>query len=165
MEHLTDNQLLDMIDNLTTADEKAAYQVHLSVCGDCMTRYRAFVTMGEQLAALPLMKPSVVFTEKVLEQWDKVRLATVKKKNARLTPFVFLGVVGIPVGIIAVLLAVFSTPAPGLKSLTETVRIIGAISGNESLWTALLLGNILLLLWIINQRVLNPFFRSRMAVQ
>lgn len=165
MQHLTDDQLLDWIDGLVTEEETLAYATHLTGCDDCQSRHQAFVAMHNQLQTMPLLQPSVVFTERVLDQWDDIRLAVaVKKKQTRKTPFVFLAMMGALVLSCFLILYFVSAPAPLQLPVADTVQTLGKVMGNGTLWTGLLSVNALLLLWLVNRRILQPFFRQRMAL-
>ena len=165
MEHLTDDQLLDFIDGFATATETQHYQIHLAGCEECQARYQTFAAINAQLATMPLLKPSVVFTERVLDQWDEVRLATAtQKKLTAKSPFVFLGVMG------GILLACFLilywavTPSVQFLPTLNVAKTMSQLAGNELFWLGLISANALLLLWLFNQRILLPFFRQRMAM-
>ncbi len=165
MEHLTDDQLLDLIDGFASEAEKPRFEIHLAGCEDCQARYQTFTAINAQLASMPLLKPSVVFTERVLDQWDDIRLATAtqKKRTAR-SPFVFLGVMG---GILLTCFLILYwavTPSVQLLPTLHVVKSMNQLAGNELFWLALISANALLLLWLFNQRILLPFFRQRMAV-
>lgn len=165
VQHLTDDQLMDLSDAFVTDDEKILYFNHLSVCEDCQARYQTFVAINEQLASMPLLQPSVVFTERVLDEWDEIRLAVPEaKKRVRLTPFVFLIFMGALVVISMVSLSVFSVPSTQIAPASSTIDTLKNIAGTDILGKALLVINAVLLLWLFNQRVLAPFFRHRMAV-
>ncbi len=165
MQHLTDDQLLDLLDGFTSAEQNTMYTAHVSGCDNCKARYQTFVAIHARLAEMPLQKPSIVFTERVLEQWDSVRLAvTVKKKRTQLTPFVFLTFMGaLVLGCLAIL-HLISNPGSVVVPVGDAVNAVGNIAGNQSFWKLLILSNALLLLWLFNQRILQPFFNHRMAV-
>ncbi|WP_313980733.1 hypothetical protein [Xanthocytophaga flavus] len=164
IQHLTDDQLMDLADAFVTEDEKQQYFDHLSLCEDCQARYQTFISINEQLASMPLLQPSVVFTERVLDQWDEIRLAVPNvKKRVRLTPFVFLGFMSFLVLVSIILLSIFSTSSANTVPVVTTTHMVRNVIGTGILWEILLVVNAVLLLWLFNQRVLAPFFRHRVA--
>jgi anti-sigma factor RsiW len=67
MEHLTEEQLNEYLDNSLEAAELARMGAHLSECTDCRARLAALQTVFQALAALPEETPGHELTSSVLK--------------------------------------------------------------------------------------------------
>jgi len=67
MEHLTEEQLNEYLDNSLDAPELARMGAHLSDCPDCRARLASLQTVFQALAALPEETPSHELTSSVLK--------------------------------------------------------------------------------------------------
>ena len=166
MRHLTDEQIWDMMDGLATMPEKALLQTHLSACVACHARYRSLVAMNAQLSRLPLETPSITFTDTMVARWEaECQLAPValQKQRSRTLPLVFSTILAIIT--IASLVLVYQHPSaiPAFPAMAGAMHATGKVLASKSVLNGMLLANAMLLLWLFNQRVLAPFFRSRMV--
>jgi hypothetical protein len=165
MEHLTEEQLWELVDSPAAAP--VALKAHANTCPLCSARLRECRDLNAQLAALPLEMPSVAFTDKVLEQWavaQQPQTVPMRRKISRRVPFLFAATMGV-LGLLAAFLVSSGAPAGTMpvRPLVETAGAIGEVFADKTVLSGLLLVNALLLLWLFNQRVLNPLFQRRLA--
>ncbi len=165
MRHLTDEQIWDMMDGLTTMPEKTLYQTHLLACAACHARYQSLAAVNAQLSRLPLETPSLTFTDTTVARWEaecQLAPAALQQQRSRTLPLVFSAILAIIT--VASLVLVYRYPAamPAFPAMAKAMNATGQLLASKSVLNGMLLANALLLLWLFNQRVLAPFFRSRM---
>lgn len=66
MEHLTEAQLNEYLDNLLEATALARIQAHLADCADCRERLASLLTVFQTLEALPEELPAHDLTPSIL---------------------------------------------------------------------------------------------------
>ncbi len=166
MEHLTDDELLDWIDGYTPLADTLLYKTHLVSCAFCEARYQQMMYIHESLADLPLEQPSALFTQQVMTQ---LMPQMAKKTHISRKPlFVFLGIMGglllftilLMVGLPSV--TAFSPVSLALEDVTGTAlnwtgKISTQVTQPIGLYV-LVIVNALLVLTLINQRLLYPYF-------
>ena len=165
MEHLTEDQLWELIDS--PASVPVVLKTHAEQCPLCAARLRGCLDLHAQLSAMPLEMPSVVFTDKVLDQWTLARqaqAAPVRRKASRRGLFLFVALMAV-LGIFAAIL-ISGLPAGTVPNrlLIQTTDSVGEVFADKTVLNGLLLVNALLLLWLFNQRVLSPLFQRRISV-
>ena len=104
----------------------------------------------------------------MVARWEaECQLAPValQKQRSRTLPLVFSTILAIIT--IASLVLVYQYPAamPAFPAMAKAMRATGKMLASKSVLNGMLLANALLLLWLFNQRILAPFFRSRMVVE
>lgn len=159
MAHLTDDELLDMADGLASPAQQRTGEAHLESCESCRIRYHECKAVSLQLSEMLMEQPSVDFTDQVLEQWQAVAQKVKQEQRlVRRLPYIFLGLMVACAGVIVYLLSDASAAVYHIPALER----IPYLAKDPSVLNVLLLINAGLLLWIFNQRILHPYFKSRM---
>jgi predicted anti-sigma-YlaC factor YlaD len=70
MNHLSDEQLFDLVDGACAAEDQLLYKTHLAQCPYCRALYEEYCAVDAQVSAMVLERAPDGFTEKLMGAWE-----------------------------------------------------------------------------------------------
>lgn len=160
MKMLTDEQIFDILDGCASRETLAQHQNLLSKSAEYKAYFEDLEAVHFDLVSLPIEKPSVQFTEKILANFA---YAPVKKKSwsSQLTWMFFALMSVFFVGTISLTLFYFSNSTSAIEiPRVNHLEVVNTFS-TDILVKILLLGNLIALLAIFDKKILKPYFLNK----
>lgn len=168
MKHSTDEELFRLIDGECSAEEQATLQQHLNQCAACQATFAELLAINQQLAQLiTVEQPSVDFTNKLIDKWQTAPQASRRFVwGGTLRWFVIsmgsLFTFTLVAGIVALLGSGAGTDVTSILPVTSYLNGLQQVFQNELLISVLLLIDGLLLLWLLDKAVLQPYYQKKL---
>jgi hypothetical protein len=124
MEHLTRNQMFDLIDGACNDTEKECIESHLIICDLCKREIELLLALGEDLNKLPLTNTSSGFTDSLMK-----KIISPKKKGFSFKILLYKGYYSIIVLLAAIFFyALYQADWNTLRWESESKSILNNIS-------------------------------------
>jgi hypothetical protein len=174
MNHLSDEQLFDLVDGVCNAEEQLLYKTHLAQCPECRALYEEYRAVDVQVSTL-LMEPAPAgFTEKLMGAWEsagQTQVTWVYRQSKTIFWAAAAAACTLMVMALHFLTATQQIPAEvqnttlnitnNLPGSTFNYSALTGLLQQEWLLNGFLLINGLLALLVFDKLVLKPFFEKR----